>query len=460
MKRLLCFLLTCLTILAMPAYASESFQYENKNLGIAFAISGLTSYEISVEETENTIRFYHTPSRKQWGGLIGTITVLKPRSLVTMPQYSHGDYRILAMGKDCAVLWQNAPGGANSGDAALESYKKASELLSFDQLQKSLTVTDQETVPKLHSNFLYLTAENGQIRPDELLTRGELAKILHTLLSPYNKNFTGPQPFSDKMDDETGKAAAYLASYGILSGYSDGTFRPERQVSRAEFAVLLHRCQFAPLVGRYGNASDYSDIPSGYWAEDYIYSAQILGWMSGYSDGSFHPDGHITRAAAVTTLNRILGQDESATQLTGNPQPFSDLPDNHWARKNILEAAGYLDKTALYMPIPDDATMPKDFERACYVNASNGWATLGKQIIQITDGGKVSAVVPWDWDALGLTAFRSRFPDDKSALDAIMWLDIRQASRHSIYLVIHYRPYDSIYNLDFEAVWQTVLTDN
>lgn len=57
MKRLLCFLMTCLTILAMPAYASESFQYENKNLGIAFAISGLTSYEISVEETENTIRF-------------------------------------------------------------------------------------------------------------------------------------------------------------------------------------------------------------------------------------------------------------------------------------------------------------------------------------------------------------------------------------------------------------------
>lgn len=112
------------------------------------------------------------------------------------------------------------------------------------------------------------------------------------------------------------------------------------------------------------------------------------------------------------------------------------------------------------MPVPDDATMPKDFERACYVNTSNGWATLEKQIIQITDGGKASAVIPWDWDALGLTAFRSRFPDDKSALDAIMWLDIRQASCHSIYLVIHYRPYDSIYNLDFEAVWQTVLTDN
>ena len=275
MKRLLCFLLVCLITLTMPVFALEGFQYENERMGIALTIPGLTAYEIAMEESENSVRFYHTPSREPWGGLIGTITVLKPRSLVTAPEYSRGDYCILAMGKDCAVLWQNAPGGANSGGAALESYKKASALLSFDQLQKSLTITDQEAIPELHSNFLYLTAENGQIRPDDLLTRGELAKILHILLTPYNRNFSGPQPFSDKMDGETGKAAAYLASYGILSGYPDGTFRPEKPVSRAEFAVLLHRCQFAPPVGRYGNAPDYSDIPSGFWAEDYIYSANV-----------------------------------------------------------------------------------------------------------------------------------------------------------------------------------------
>ena len=458
MKRLLCFLLACLATLTMPVFASEGFQYENERMGIALTMPGLTAYEIAMEESENSVRFYHTPSREPWGGLIGTITVLTPRSLVTAPEYSRGDYCIIAMGKDCAVLWQNAPGGANSGGAALESYKKASALLSFDQLQKSLTITDQEAIPELHSNFLYLTAENGQIRPDDLLTRGELAKILHILLTPYNRKFSGPQPFSDKMDDETGKAAAYLASYGILSGYPDGTFRPKKPVSRAEFAVLLHRCQFAPPVGRYGNAPDYSDIPSGFWAKDYIYSANTLGWMSGYSDGAFHPDGYITRAAAVTTLNRVLGRDESATQLTGNSQPFSDLPDNHWARKNILEAAGYLDKTALYVPVPDDAVISKDPERICFVNASNGWATLGKEIIRIRD--KTSAVVPWDWDALGLTEFRSRFPDGRSALDAIVWLDIRPASSHSIYLTIHYRPYESVYHSDFEAVWQTVLTDN
>ena len=104
MKRLLCFLLVCLITLTMPVFALEGFQYENERMGIALTMPGLTAYEIAMEESENSVRFYHTPSREPWGGLIGTITVLKPRSLVTAPEYSRGDYCILAMGKDCAVL--------------------------------------------------------------------------------------------------------------------------------------------------------------------------------------------------------------------------------------------------------------------------------------------------------------------------------------------------------------------
>ena len=102
---------------------------------------------------------------------------------------------------------------------------------------------------------------------------------------------------------------AYLASYGILTGYEDGTFRPDAPVSRAAFAVALHRCQFAAPVGRYGSREDFSDVPAGVWEGAFLVCALVLGWMSGYADGTFRPSLSVTRQrtpSASTAVTQVF----------------------------------------------------------------------------------------------------------------------------------------------------------
>ena len=147
--------------------------------------------------------------------------------------------------------------------------------------------------------------------------------MLYTLLDAGNKADSYRAPFSDTAGKDCAQAVAYLASYGILTGYADGTFRPDAPISRAAFTVLLHRCQFAAPVGQYGEEFVFADVPAGYWAETYIYSTKILGWLQGGTDGLFHPEREITRAEAVTAINRMLGRDESVTELLTVENPFS-----------------------------------------------------------------------------------------------------------------------------------------
>lgn len=141
--------------------------------------------------------------------------------------------------------------------------------------------------PKLRTNRAsgVPAVSGGLARPDDSLTRGELAQMLYTLLDTGNQAVSYRSPFSDTAGKDSAQAIAYLASYGILTGYADGTFRPDAPVSRAAFAVLLHRCQFAAPVGQYGEAFAFEDVPAGYWAETYIYSAKVLGWLQGSADG-------------------------------------------------------------------------------------------------------------------------------------------------------------------------------
>ena len=86
----------------------------------------------------------------------------------------------------------------------------------------------------------------------------------------------------------------------------------------------------------------FADVPTGDWAETYIYSTRILGWLQGGADELFHPEREITRTEAVTAINRMLGRDESVTELLSVKNPFSDLAESHWAYANVLEAAGVL----------------------------------------------------------------------------------------------------------------------
>lgn len=110
-------------------------------------------------------------------------------------------------------------------------------------------------------------------------------------------------PFSDLVGGWGAEEIDWLASSSVLIGYPDGAFRPEEQMSRGEFAKSAVSAFSAPSP----NAPFFSDLPADYWANPFIARVEAQGWMVGYSDGAFRPDWAVTRAQALTVLVRIAG---------------------------------------------------------------------------------------------------------------------------------------------------------
>lgn len=506
MKRLSFFLAVCLILMfAVPAVAIEPFHYESKTLGFSLTVPDLPDEEIAVEEYDTGVNLFHAPSQKKWGGLIGSIEVVSPRSKFFSEKYNDPAYQVLAMGEDRVFLWKSPGGGVDTGEEMLEAFVKAASALSVDNLKKYLIPSHPDDLPLLNTtrHVKYLTAEQGLVRPDASLTRGELAEMLYALLDANNKDKNSENSFLDVAGKSCAQAVNYLASYGILSGYPDGTFRPDAPVSRAQFAVLLHRCQFIPSVGRYGDTSDFADVPDTYWAEAYIYSADILGWMTGDSSGMFRPERKITRAEAVTAINRMLGRDESHTDVAKESNPFSDLDAGYWAYGNILEAAGILSEDFSGSFTPKSEALPKGTSAYSFISETDGWAVSESQLYRTTNGGKtwsklgkpfsfavtgtyffnshdglllgssedtpcillqtVNGGETWssflaDQSALNLHFPAEQFATEKSMMESIVSAELRPASKNAVYLTIRYQPYESIYFLNFEAVKQTVIT--
>lgn len=505
MKRIPILLAVCL-LLSIPiqAAASALFHYKSDQLGFSVTIPGIRQDEIIAEETDTGVNFYHVPSREKYGGEIGSIVVVSPRSDFFPRHYDDMAYQIIAMGKDRVFLWKTPGGGAHTGGDFLDAFKRVSSAFSMENLRKGLVLTQPDAWPKLQTtrHLAYLPVNGGLARPNAPLTRGELAQMLYTLLDADNKAGSYQSPFSDTTGKDCTQAVAYLASYGILTGYVDGTFRPDEPISRAAFAVLLHLCQFAAPVGQYGEEFVFADVPADYWAEKYIYSAKVLGWLQGSADGLFHPERQITRAEAVTAINRMLGRDESATELMSVENPFSDLAESHWAYANVLEAAGVLkDNTSVPEAWMD--SVPKNTSAYHFSSESDGWAVSKGQLFHTTDGGKTWDKVgdPFTCTVSGLFFFSEQegillgkseenscillrtddggetwgdllanpdtlpryllveqFPTEKSLMESIVSAELRPASRTAVYLTIRYHPYESVHVYDFEATRQIVMT--
>ena len=274
MKRISILLAICL-LLGIPAQAAAPalFQYQSSRLGFSVTVPGVRQGEVIAEETDTGVNFYHAPSREKYGGEIGSIVVVSPRSDFFSGHYDDMAYQIIAMGKNQIFLWKVPGGGAPTGGDFLDAFRRVSSAFSMENLRKGLVPAQPDGWPKLQTvrHLAYLPVSGGLARPNAPLTRGELAQMLYTLLDAGNKADSYRAPFSDTAGKDCTQAVAYLASYGILTGYADGTFRPDAPISRAAFAVLLHRCQFAAPVGQYGEEFVFADVPAGYWAETYIW---------------------------------------------------------------------------------------------------------------------------------------------------------------------------------------------
>lgn len=205
----------------------------------------------------------------------------------------------------------------------------AANKFTYNAPANSLSVITLQTDGYVKSDTAYISGyEDGTFRPDNTITRAEAAAIFAKLIN--TDEGAGTPAFSDINAHWASEAIGKCFVKGYISGYEDGTFKPDNTITRAEFAVILGK--YLGMAGGHGKTS-YADVPSEHYATGYITQLGVKGIIGGYGNHEFKPDNTITRAEAVTMINRALGRDDATTQ-----NPFSDVSPSHWAYNEILKA--------------------------------------------------------------------------------------------------------------------------
>ena len=172
---------------------------------------------------------------------------------------------------------------------------------------------------------------DGNVHPQGNISRAETATIFFRLLKADTRdgNLTAENVFADVANGKWfNKAVSTMAKLGIVKGRSAETFAPDAPITRAEFAAICARFNTKPT----NTSNSFSDI-SGHWAEAEIERAVAFGWIAGYPDGTFRPDTYITRAEAMTMINRVLcrmPQDEKDLLSTMVVWPDNKPTDWHY----------------------------------------------------------------------------------------------------------------------------------
>ena len=188
-------------------------------------------------------------------------------------------------------------------------------------------------------HFAYIKGyPDGTVHPEASLTRAEAAAILYRVMEPscVEKFHADTSSFRDV---PAGKwyttYVATLEKAGVIVDSKDGDFRPNDAITRAELASMLAR--FANVTG---GTTSFSDVPAAHWAADYIAAAVRSGWITGYPDGTFRPEQTIKRAEMVAMVNRALGRDpQSADALLPAMKTWTDNADAAvWYYLDIQEA--------------------------------------------------------------------------------------------------------------------------
>ena len=178
---------------------------------------------------------------------------------------------------------------------------------------------------------------DGTVRPNANISRAEVATIFFRLLKSdiRDGNLTADNEFSDVSDGQWhNKAVSTMAKLGIVKGRRADRFDPDASITRAEFAAICARFNTKPVE----NSGSFSDI-SGHWAENEIERAAAFGWISGYPDGTFRPDARITRAEAMTMINRVLCRmPQSESDLLDSMVTWPDNKPSDWHYLAVQEA--------------------------------------------------------------------------------------------------------------------------
>ena len=177
---------------------------------------------------------------------------------------------------------------------------------------------------------------DGTVRPDKTITRAEAAVMFYNLLdekSGYINTFT------DVPENQWySEAVITLAGRGGVNGYLDGTFRPDAPITRAEFVTMA--VNFAKAGN--GTYCSFADVSQDMWYYGAVAKASEKGWIGGYPDGTFGPERYITRAEVTVIINRMENREADMEFIAENMKDmntFTDLPSSHWAYSSMMEAS-------------------------------------------------------------------------------------------------------------------------
>lgn len=195
-------------------------------------------------------------------------------------------------------------------------------------------------------HFAFLVGyTDGTFGPERNMTRAEVTTMFARLLT---EQIEADKTYSNTFSDVPKGCWAvnyigYMQQFGIITGYSDGSFRPDAPVTRAEFAAIASR--FEKLTE---GSKSFADVPDTYWAARYINFAATRGWVTGYSDGTFKPENTITRAEVAAVTCRLLERSADQSYIRSHLnelRTFSDMTESHWAYWYAMEAANGHDYT-------------------------------------------------------------------------------------------------------------------
>ena len=316
----------------------------NQNRLPSAVVGQLIRYQIVVKNTGNVTLDNVTVSDKLWEK--GTeITVNGYKRTLTGSQYTIGSlapdaavtitYSYRATLKDSVygyvknrVTVTSDDGPTTSDEVTIKVYPIVIPDVPADDTPNWLNTED---------HYAYIVGYNdGTVKPNNNITRAEVATIFFRLLTDDARAYywSTDSGFSDvKPGDWYNNAVSTMVNAGILNGYSDGTFKPNANITRAEFATIAARF----LSNSYSLNDRFYDT-EGHWAEPYINRAAEVGWINGYNDGSFKPDQAITRAEAVTLVNAVLGREPHEDHLLSRMVTWPDNPKSAWYYEDIQEA--------------------------------------------------------------------------------------------------------------------------
>ncbi|WP_105617314.1 leucine-rich repeat protein [Vallitalea okinawensis] len=194
------------------------------------------------------------------------------------------------------------------------------------------TITEKPVLKEGYENIAYVSGySDGTFRPDQSLSRAEAAVMLSRLLE--SEGIQGESKFSDT-DMWAEEEIVILSELDVINGYSDDTFKPNNDITRGELAVIMSK-----ILGLDINEdkAGFTDTEN-HWAENAIGALREDGIVNGYSDGSFKPDAVVTRVEAIAMINRVFEREDDEAKVYDNL--FSDIDNNHWAFYLIMNAAG------------------------------------------------------------------------------------------------------------------------